>query len=141
MRWYFFMKKNQWSGALARCEIRSPGLMVTPMKYLATLIGVSFVLACSVDVPTGSPDVMETPAASSLPRSCARILMVRPPVEAAPLEVSIAGDFEAVPWTGGVRLRDEDGDGVWHGEVTLAPGRYAYRLVIDEVWVLSLIHI
>lgn len=50
------------------------------------------------------------------------------------MDVRLATDWEAVPWTGDLRLRDEDGDGFWHAQVTLPPGRYLYRFVVDGQW-------
>lgn len=48
--------------------------------------------------------------------------------------VAVTGDFN--DWsTASHPLRDDDGDGVWTGTLSLAPGRYAYMFVVDEEWV------
>jgi 1,4-alpha-glucan branching enzyme len=47
--------------------------------------------------------------------------------------VSVAGDF--CDWqTDRCRLK-KDKKGVWTTTITLAPGRYEYRLVVDGEWV------
>lgn len=47
--------------------------------------------------------------------------------------VYLAGDFNAWNPTGRL-MTDDDGDGVFTATVELAPGRYAYKFVIDGTW-------
>ena len=55
-----------------------------------------------------------------------------PPVADGRL-VTVAGEWNS--WHAGTDyLTDDDGDGTWEGEVLIAPGRYEYKFVVDNVW-------
>ena len=46
--------------------------------------------------------------------------------------VSVAGTF--CDWDNSTYPLKKDGNGTWKRIVTLAPGRYEYRFVVDDVW-------
>lgn len=46
--------------------------------------------------------------------------------------VSLAGDFNA--WSPDDFPLEKSGDGLWERVITLAPGRYEYRFVVDGQW-------
>ncbi len=68
-------------------------------------------------------------------RTCTSAIEYRPPA-GAPRDVFVAGE-----WNGfrpdATRLRDRRGDGVFTATVSLAPGLYAYKLVVDGNWQLD----
>ena len=47
--------------------------------------------------------------------------------------MSVAGTFN--DWTPGVNPLSNFGGGKWARKMTLAPGRYEYRFVVDGEWV------
>jgi glycosidase len=57
--------------------------------------------------------------------------------------VRVAGAFEPTPWSGEIRLADDDADGVFTTDVSLVPGRYEYKFVVQagadqpDQWVLD----
>jgi glycosidase len=57
--------------------------------------------------------------------------------------VRTAGSFEPTPWAGEVRLEDPDADGFFTADLSLVPGRYEYKFVVQagadapEQWVLD----
>ena len=47
--------------------------------------------------------------------------------------VSVAGSFN--DWNPEAKyLKDKNNDGIYRGIVTLAPGKYEYKFVIDGIW-------
>lgn len=55
-------------------------------------------------------------------------------IEAGPGKtVSVAGSFN--DWNPEAKvLTDKDGSGVYRGTLTLEPGRYEYKFVVDGIW-------
>jgi len=47
-------------------------------------------------------------------------------------KVSLAGDFNN--WDSSANLMKKDKKGVWKATVTLKPGRYEYRFLVDGNW-------
>lgn len=47
--------------------------------------------------------------------------------------VTVAGEFNN--WDISQKPLRKNGDGIWHGTVTLQPGRYEYRFVVDGQWI------
>ena len=47
-----------------------------------------------------------------------------------PSQVRVAGDFEPSPWMGEIQLADDDGDGVFLGDVSLREGTWRYKFVL-----------
>ena len=62
---------------------------------------------------------------------CARTFVYRHAEGAAPAEVKLAGSFEG--WQASVVMAS-DGDGFWLADLTLPPGRYTYKFVVDGTW-------
>jgi 1,4-alpha-glucan branching enzyme len=46
--------------------------------------------------------------------------------------VVVAGDFNS--WSHDAHPLKKCADGTWKGSVTLSPGRYEYRFVVDGAW-------
>jgi hypothetical protein len=46
--------------------------------------------------------------------------------------VAVAGDFNG--WDPTAFLLARDAEGIWRGEISIAPGNYQYRLVFDGNW-------
>jgi len=46
--------------------------------------------------------------------------------------VAVAGDFNG--WDPTAFLLARDADGIWRGEISIAPGNYQYRLIFDGNW-------
>jgi 1,4-alpha-glucan branching enzyme len=46
--------------------------------------------------------------------------------------VQVSGSFNA--WNGGASTLKRDTDGTWRGKLSLKPGRYEYRYLIDGNW-------
>ena len=87
------------------------------------------------DPSVGSGDTVtnpDEPGASD--GSCDRTFVFHVQGDALATEVRVAGSFESVPWEGALELRDEDGDGFWQADVSLLPGTYEYRLIVDGTW-------
>lgn len=48
-------------------------------------------------------------------------------------EISLAGDFNN--WQPGKNILEKVGEsGIWQAKMSLAPGKYRYRLVVDGKW-------
>ncbi len=58
-----------------------------------------------------------------------------------PTQVRVAGEFEPQPWMGEIQLADDDGDGVFLGDVSLRAGKWRYKFVLRigdvDQWVLD----
>jgi 1,4-alpha-glucan branching enzyme len=49
-------------------------------------------------------------------------------------EVFLCGDFNQ--WSpGALRMIRREGDGLWEKRLTLAPGRYEYKFIVDGAWI------
>lgn len=66
------------------------------------------------------------------PASCARCVCMEFNHPCAN-EVCVAGTFN--DWHPTATPLNRDGDGRWTKELTLAPGRYEYRLLADGQWI------
>ena len=74
--------------------------------------------------------------------ACGKGALPKPPakrrvafvIEAGPGKtVSVAGSFN--DWNPEAKfLKDKNNDGIYRGIVTLAPGRYEYKFVVDGIW-------
>ncbi|MBU1430777.1 hypothetical protein KKF91_09505, partial [Myxococcota bacterium] len=94
-----------------------------------------------VPAPDASPPVDAGPILDMAPppldmepveMPCERVFVYRHEAGAAPT-VALAGSFEG--WTGGVPMRDEDGDGYFTAVVPLEPGDYEYKFIVNGGWV------
>ena len=82
------------------------------------------------DVTPGGAD-----AGGELGPGCLRIVVYRQLGATPPSEVRLAGSFEPIPWSGTVRLSDDDDDGFWFVETQVPAGEHQYKFIIDGDWV------
>lgn len=49
--------------------------------------------------------------------------------------VTVAGTFN--DWDAAAFVLQDDGNGVYHGTLLLPPGKYEYKYVVDEEWMMD----
>jgi hypothetical protein len=124
-----------WRRAMAWLA-RPREIRVRPVTVGAMAVAVIAVVLAWPGVPAPSPGAIAGDSAVQAGgraddgRVYVQFVYVAPDAET----VAVAGDFNE--WAdSGYSLRDPDGDGVWTGQLPLAPGLHKYMFVVDGQWV------
>ncbi len=85
-------------------------------------------------VKAAAPVAAKAPAKKTAPAKAKAGLRKVPFEKFAPASgsVAVAGDFNG--WDPTAFLLSRDADGIWRGEISIAPGNYQYRLIFDGNW-------
>ncbi len=65
---------------------------------------------------------------------CERVFVYRHPGDRLPSRVQLAGEFEVDPWSARIEMDGPNQAGEYVSTVSLAPGTYLYKFVVDGIW-------
>jgi hypothetical protein len=100
-------------------------------RSLIALQCMFFVSACG-PAPIGAPDLGQDDGGAPPVRSCATELTFK----GAAHTVAVGGEWNKFDPTM-TPMHGPDNAGAWHASITLAPGAYGYKLVVDGNWILD----
>ena len=116
-------RKVQAGPVKAAASLASPALAAQPAK-----LPIQWEPAKS---PAKTPAVTEAPKSAATRSVKVSFVLLEPRAK----QVSLAGDFNG--WSSNATPMRRDSSGHWETTVDLVPGRYQYKFIVDERWIVD----